>query len=108
MSNLIIRGGRIIDPSSNRNEVADLFVAGGQISTEAPNGEFETISAENLIVAPGLIDLHVHLREPGQTHKETIASGSQAAAAGGFTTIVCMPNTAPPLDNPSSVSWILE
>ncbi|MBV8585999.1 MAG: dihydroorotase [Verrucomicrobia bacterium] len=108
MSNLIIRGGRIIDPSSNRNEVADLFVTDGRISTEAPDGEVETISAENLIVAPGLIDLHVHLREPGQTHKETIASGSQAAAAGGLTTIVCMPNTAPPLDNASSVSWILE
>ena len=108
MSNLIIRGGRIIDPSSNRNEVADLYVVEGRISTEAPSGEVENIVAKSLIVTPGLIDLHVHLREPGQTHKETIASGSQAAAAGGFTTIVCMPNTTPPLDNASSVSWILE
>ncbi|MFX9552155.1 amidohydrolase family protein, partial [Acinetobacter baumannii] len=61
-----------------------------------------------LIVAPGLIDLHVHLREPGQSAKETIATGTKAAAAGGFTSVVCMPNTSPSVDQPSVVTWILE
>src|SRR5207237_9935824 len=64
------------------------------------------INASNLIVAPGLIDMHVHLREPGFSHKETIESGARAAAAGGFTTIVCMPNTSPAADNPSTIAWI--
>src|SRR5205814_3700933 len=66
----------------------------------------EEINASGLIVAPGLIDMHVHLREPGFAHKETIASGARAAAAGGFTTVVCMPNTSPVADNPSTITWI--
>src|SRR5437879_13767918 len=64
------------------------------------------MDASNLIVCPGLIDMHVHLREPGFGHKETIDSGARAAAAGGFTTIVCMPNTSPAADNPSTIAWI--
>ena len=106
MRDLIIRNGRVIDPSIDRDEIADLYVIGGRVSAEPPNNGCEVIDARNLVVAPGLIDIHVHLREPGQTHKETIETGSQAAAAGGFSSIVCMPNTEPPADNPSAITWI--
>lgn len=105
---LILEGGRIIDPATGRDEVADLYIQGGSISSTAPAGKAETIDARGLIVAPGLIDIHVHLREPGQVHKETIETGTMAAAAGGFTSVVCMPNTSPPADNPSSITWILD
>jgi len=106
--NLIIKNGRIIDPSTDRDEIADLYVVNGRISAEAQTGEHETIDASKHIVAPGLIDLHVHLREPGQSHKETIETGTRAAAAGGFTSVVCMPNTEPPADNPSTIAWITD
>jgi len=111
MSATIIRNGRVIDPANQRNEIADLYIADGKIVTskseiQTPKSEIEEIDARGLIVAPGLIDLHVHLREPGFSHKETIESGARAAAAGGFTTIVCMPNTAPVPDNPGTIAWI--
>jgi len=106
--NLIIKRGRIIDPSIDRDEVADLYVVNGQISATAPTSEFETIDASRYIVTPGLIDLHVHLREPGQSNKETIETGTRAAAAGGFTSVICMPNTEPPADNPSTIAWIAD
>jgi dihydroorotase len=106
----VIRNGRIIDPANSRDEVGDLLISNGKI---APPSEIrnltsglDEIDATNLIVAPGLIDLHVHLREPGFGWKETIESGTRAAAAGGFTTIVCMPNTAPVADNPATITWI--
>lgn len=108
MKDLIIRDGRIIDPAANRDEIADLYVVKGLISAEPPPGEHNIIDARNLVVAPGLIDLHVHLREPGQSHKETIESGSRAAVAGGFTSIVCMPNTNPVADSPSNITWITD
>src|SRR6201994_2972495 len=108
MNNLTIRGGHVIDPASGRNEVADIYVVDGKISAEPPPENSPVISAENLVVAPGLIDMHVHFREPGQTHKETLATGSQAAAAGGFTSVICMPNTSPPTDGPSGVAWIVD
>src|SRR4051795_8729167 len=105
MKNLVIRNGRIIDPANQRDEVADLFVVDGRIA-ETTAKDAEVIDARGLVVAPGLIDLHVHLREPGFGWKETIESGARAAAAGGFTTIVCMPNTSPVADSPGTVGWI--
>jgi dihydroorotase len=105
MSALIIRNGRVIDPANKRDEAVDLAIVDGRIAKSAPK-DAEVIEAKGLIVAPGLIDMHVHLREPGQSHKETIASGARAAAAGGFTTIVCMPNTSPAADNPATIAWI--
>jgi dihydroorotase len=110
MTATIIRNGRIIDPANKRDEIGDLAIVDGRISDHSalqpPKSEIETIDAKGLIVAPGLIDMHVHLREPGFGHKETIESGARAAAAGGFTTIVCMPNTSPAADNPSTIAWI--
>ncbi len=104
---LFIRGGRIIDPASGRDEIGDLLIVDGHISesSAAPkDASVPVIDAKGLIVAPGLIDMHVHLREPGGTQKETIASGSRAAAAGGFTSILAMPNTNPPADGPNTIA----
>jgi dihydroorotase len=111
MRAIIIRNGRVIDPANKRDEVADVYIDDGKIVSSkseirSPKSEIEEIDARGLIVAPGLIDMHVHLREPGFSHKETIESGAQAAAAGGFTTIVCMPNTAPVSDNQGTIAWI--
>ena len=110
MKTTIIRNGRIIDPANGRDEIGDLVIADGRIAEQSTirkeKSAIEEIDAKGLIVGPGLIDMHVHLREPGFAHKETIASGARAAAAGGFTTIVCMPNTSPIADNPSTITWI--
>jgi dihydroorotase len=106
MSAKIIRNGRIIDPPNKRDEVGDLFIVDGKIAAKAKGSDTEVIDATGLIVAPGLIDLHVHLREPGFGWKETIETGARAAAAGGFTTIVCMPNTSPAADSPGTIAWI--
>jgi dihydroorotase len=110
MSATIIRNGRLIDPTNKRDEVADLLIVDGKVADKSEvsgqKSEIEEIDADGLIVAPGLIDMHVHLREPGFGHKETIDSGARAAAAGGFTTVVCMPNTSPVPDNPSTIAWI--
>src|SRR6267378_3753067 len=110
MSTTVIRNGRIIDPANRRDEIGDLVIANGRVADQSAihnqKSEIEEIDASGLIVAPGLIDMHVHLREPGFAHKETIASGARAAAAGGFTTVVCMPNTLPVADNPSTITWI--
>ncbi len=107
MNNLTIKNGRVIDPSNNIDEVRDLFVIAGKIA-DKPAPIADVIDATGLIVAPGLIDIHVHLREPGQEHKETIATGTRAAAAGGFTTVVAMPNTTPPTDTAERLAWVLE
>ena len=109
MTTLILRNGRIIDPANRRDETADLAVIDGRIAGVAeipPNSGAEEIDCTGLIVAPGLIDLHVHLREPGQSAKENIATGTKAAAAGGFTSVVCMPNTSPAIDSASVVAWV--
>jgi len=103
-----ITNGRIIDPANNRDEVADLWLADGKITAPQPGKETETLDARGLVVSPGLIDIHVHLREPGQSHKETIATGTRAAAAGGFTSIVAMPNTNPSADSAATITWIKE
>lgn len=110
MKSILIRGGRLIDPTQQLDRVLDVRLAEGkvaEIGERLEPGAAEVIEAEGLVVAPGLIDLHVHLREPGGEHKETIASGAAAAAAGGFTTIVAMPNTDPPIDNPAAVGFVL-
>jgi dihydroorotase len=104
--NTVIRNGRVIDPANKRDELADLFIIDGKVAAKADGSDAEVIDAGGLIVAPGLIDLHVHLREPGFGWKETIETGARAAAAGGFTTIVCMPNTSPVADSPSTIAWI--
>ena len=105
----IIRNGRIVDPANKRDEIADLFLEGGNVVaalSEIHDPKVEIIDATGLVVTPGLIDIHVHLREPGFGWKETIETGAKAAAAGGFTTLVCMPNTSPAADNPSTIAWI--
>src|SRR5438128_5086811 len=108
MSATLIRSGRVIDPANKRDEVLDLAIVDGKIAEQSAikNQKAETVDAKGLIVAPGLIDMHVHLRAPGFSHKETIESGARAAAAGGFTTIVCMPNTSPAADNPATIAWV--
>ncbi|HEY2143184.1 MAG TPA: dihydroorotase [Candidatus Udaeobacter sp.] len=112
MSAIIIRNGHVIDPANKRDEIIDLLITDGKIAPLSQLSELsfqpKEIDASNLIVAPGLIDMHVHLREPGFGHKETIESGGRAAAAGGFTTIACMPNTSPVADTPSTIAWIKE
>lgn len=112
---VLLCNGRIIDPGNGRDEIGDIVVEGGRItskkapaSDEREQGGVEVIDCTGLVIAPGLVDIHVHLREPGQSAKETIATGARAAAAGGFTTLVCMPNTSPPIDNPSVVAWVQE
>jgi dihydroorotase len=99
----------VIDPATKRDAAGDVFVADGQIVGSLSAGQKKQavkLDARGLVVCPGLVDIHVHFREPGQTHKETIQTGSHAAAAGGFTTVVCMPNTSPPADNAGTVELI--
>jgi dihydroorotase len=112
MKPLLLRGGRVVDPSQNQDGVADVLVVDGQIAATgrglgAPDGA-EILDAAGKVVAPGLIDLHVHLREPGQEDVETVASGARAAAAGGFTAVCPMPNTDPVTDNQAAVGFIVK
>ena len=112
MTPLLLQGGRVIDPAIDRDETADVLISEGKIQSigtglETPDGT-ETIDCTGRVVCPGLIDLHVHFREPGQTAKETIATGSAAAAMGGFTSVVCMPNTTPSIDSSATVALIQE
>ncbi|HEX78793.1 MAG TPA: dihydroorotase [Dehalococcoidia bacterium] len=112
MKPVLIKGGRIIDPDLNTDCLGNLFITGGVISeltdtdSVTPNGSYEVINAEGMIVCPGFVDFHCHLRQPGFEEKETIASGSRAAAKGGFTTICCMPNTNPPLDSKETIDYV--
>jgi len=112
MEPLLILGGRIIDPSQGIDMVGDLLIAEGGIAwvgkaREAlPEEPFSLLHAEGMVVSPGFVDLHCHLREPGFEEKETIATGTRAAARGGFTTICCMPNTEPPIDTRATVEFI--
>ncbi len=108
---ILLKGGRIIDPSQGLDQVLDLLIEGGQVkaldkSLSAPGAKL--IDCDGLLITPGLIDMHVHLREPGEEWKETIATGTLAAAAGGFTAVACMPNTNPPNDNAEVTRFILD
>jgi dihydroorotase len=122
---LLIKGGRVVDPSQQIDEVTDLLIEGGRVksiggelpdegadvrqtSGRNPTNVQQVVDASGLIVAPGFIDLHVHLREPGEEYKETIASGATAAVAGGFTSICAMPNTKPVNDNGSVTRFIID
>lgn len=107
---VLLRGGRVIDPATGHDAVADVLLAGGKVEAvgrglSAPDGAI-VHDVTGRIVTPGLIDLHVHLREPGGEHKETIATGARAAVAGGFTAVCAMPNTDPPVDDPAAVGFV--
>jgi len=112
MKPLLIQGGQIIDPSQGLDASGSLLISDGKISwlgkgEEAPpQSGYEILDAKGLVVCPGFIDLHCHLRQPGDEEKETIATGTRAAARGGFTTVCCMPNTSPPLDNQTAIEFI--
>src|SRR5215204_6934347 len=110
MPSLLIQNGTILDPSQNLQRKADLLIRDGKVASIGTNlGHADrTIDASNCFVTPGLIDVHVHFREPGDEEEETIASGAAAAVAGGFTTVCCMPNTKPPLDNEAQVEFVLQ
>lgn len=108
LEKILITGGRVIDPSQGIDRVTNLLIRDGKIAgyDVSPNGQDRIINAAGKIVSPGLIDMHVHLREPGREEDETIATGTAAALAGGFTSIACMPNTDPPIDTQASVEFI--
>ncbi len=112
MAALLIQGGRVIDPASGLDRSADVAVEDGLIVAIGPglsrSGASRVLDARERIVAPGLIDPHVHLREPGHEHKETIATGTAAAVAGGFTCVCCMPNTSPAIDTPQRVQDVID
>ena len=107
---LLIRGGRVVDPSRNFDARADVLIQNGRVekisATPITHSGATAIDADGCLVCPGLIDPHVHLREPGGEHKETILTGAQAAIAGGFSSVCCMPNTTPALDLPSLVDFV--
>jgi len=111
MSKLLIRGGRVLDPSVDHDGLADVLLQGGTVAAvgrDLPADECEVIDATGQWVAPGFVDLHVHLREPGHEYKEDLASGGRAAVAGGFTSVACMANTDPVNDDPSVTQYILD
>ncbi|NQS90541.1 amidohydrolase family protein, partial [Patescibacteria group bacterium] len=106
---LLIKGGRVVDPMSGTDEILDIFIRGEKILKIGKGITFSAkkiIDATDSIVIPGLIDMHTHLRDPGREDEETIRSGTLAAARGGFTTICCMPNTSPVIDDISLVRYI--
>ncbi len=112
MKMILIKGGHVVDPENNINAQLDILIEKGKIKKISPNIEpfanCEVINADNMIVSPSFCDIHVHFRDPGQTYKEDIRTGSMAAVAGGYTTVVCMPNTIPAIDDPSLVRYVIE
>lgn len=112
MTPMLVSGGRVVDPASGLDAVADVLVVEGKVAAMGPDlrsqcpPRTEILDARGLVVAPGLIDIHVHFREPGQTKKEDVQSGSRCAVRGGFSTVVCMPNTSPAIDNAGTVALI--
>ncbi|HYX70805.1 MAG TPA: dihydroorotase [Terriglobales bacterium] len=110
---LLIRNGRVVDPAAKVDAEMDVLLRDGRVAEVAPRNKLrahpdESFDAKGLIVAPGFVDLHVHLREPGQARKETIATGTLAAALGGFTSVCAMPNTAPVNDSPEVTAWMMD
>jgi dihydroorotase len=111
---LLVKNGLVIDPDSGTEQELDLLIEGGVVKDSGKKGSFSaaqvkrTIDASKMWVVPGLVDVHVHLREPGQEWKETIKSGCDAAVLGGFTSVCCMPNTKPTNDNEEVTKFILE
>ena len=106
---ILIKNGRIIDPDTKRDEIADLYLEDGvikKVQKSVKEKADEVIDASGCYLMPGLIDMHEHLRDPGLTHKEDVESGAKAAAKGGFTTIVAMPNTRPVIDEPTRVQYV--
>jgi dihydroorotase len=114
MSDILILNGRVIDPASGLDAERDVMLRGGKVDAVEMPGRLkhakvkETIDAAGMVVAPGLVDVHVHLREPGQTYKESIKTGTAAAAAGGFTSVVAMPNTVPVNDSVAGLQWMVD
>jgi len=112
MNSLLLTNGRIIDPAQGLDLIGDLLIVDGKVASVGPRSKdwdgSDRLDAAGLVVCPGLIDSHVHLREPGQSAKETIATGTMAAARGGFTSVLCMPNTSPPIENAGTVALIHE
>ncbi|MBI5779321.1 MAG: dihydroorotase [Planctomycetes bacterium] len=108
MTTILIKNGRVIDPANKIDKVTNVFIENGKIKSVGPKTPKanKTIDAKGLIVTPGLIDMHVHLREPGKEDEETIASGTAAAINGGFTSVACMPNTDPAIDNEASAEFV--
>jgi dihydroorotase len=114
-SPLCLRGGRILDPARGIDRAQDLWIENGKIAgwgEDAPAAlrsrkDVEVIDARGAVVCPGLVDIHVHLREPGQEDKETIETGTRAAVRGGFTAVACMPNTDPPLDERPRIEYVI-
>ena len=111
---ILIKGGHVVDPANNIDEVMDIYVADGiiqevgkDIETQVAGVEMEVIDAAGMTVVPGLVDMHVHLRDPGQEYKEDIETGTKAAVMGGVTSVACMPNTKPVVDNKAIVSYII-
>src|SRR3989344_3701026 len=111
MTSLLIQNGRVVDPKNGRDEIVDILVRDGKVAAIGKNikeSTDRTIDATGLVVTPGLIDLHVHFREPGREDKETIETGSKAALAGGITSVVTMPNLSPVADNQTVIEFILK
>ncbi|HEX8811409.1 MAG TPA: amidohydrolase family protein, partial [Terracidiphilus sp.] len=112
MTAIAIKGGHLIDPGAGVDAAKDILLKDGRVAEVAAPGKLKqaegarVLNAKGLVVAPGLIDIHVHLREPGQGYKETIATGTAAAAAGGFTSVAAMPNTIPVNDTPEITRWM--
>ena len=107
----LLKSGRVVDPSQGLDEALDLLLVDGIVGSIGKDisgpEDADIVDCSGLIVSPGLIDVHVHLREPGEEHKETIATGVQAAVAGGYTAVCAMPNTDPPIDDPAAVGFIV-